>query len=127
MLPPLLFAEESVFRIVGVFSDEVEREVGIFRYASGSAILTVAGFASLDPLGRREAEQAVRWLFEMGWEGKQCYDIEGGLEWETTEEGFRAGFGRLNADRDRSAHMQVREVSVMREMAIAVVAVRRWL
>ena len=125
MLPPLLFAEERVFRIVGVFSDKVEREVGIFRYPSGSAILTVAGFAGLDHLGRREAEQAVQWLFGMGWERKQCYDIEGGVEWEETEQGFREGFGRLNAYRDRSAHMQVRKVSVMNEKAIAVVAVRR--
>lgn len=127
MLPPLLFAEERVFRIVGVFADDVERRVGLISYSSGAAILTVAGFAGLDPLGRREAKQAVRWLFEMGWEGKHFNDIEGGVEWEETEEGFRAGFGSLNADRDRNAHMQVREVSVMNEMAIAVVAVRRWL
>lgn len=127
MLPPLFFSEESVFRIVGVFSDEVDREVGILRYSSGSAILTVAGFAELDPLGKREARQAVEWLFEMGWLGKQCYDIQSGLEWEETKEGFRAGFKRLTPDRDSRNHMQVKEVSVLNEMAIAVVSVRGWL
>lgn len=125
MLPPLFLAEERVFRIVGVFANDVDRIVGPVRYTSESAILTVAGFADLDPLGKLEARQAVRWLFEMGWGDRHCNDIHGGVEWEETEEGFRAGFRRLNADRDRKAHMQVREVRVMKAMAIAVVAIRK--